>query len=258
MTGEILEHLLLMAGGLVAGISAGIWGIGGGVIMVPLLVLIGEVPVVAVGTSSMAVLITSLSGSLRNFFAGELSLRRVLSVGAISIFFAQAGVAIANALTPSGLIIAFLLFMIGNIFLARFRKKVETREISSNPRPIVGVVTTGACGGLFAGLFGVGGGIIMVPLMILFLQDDIKTAVRTSLGIIVITALAASVGHFFRDSIDLLAGFYLGIGGLVGAQIGTRLLTKLSSSFVSISYSVLRTLVFAILAYEGIKRLIFD
>ncbi len=104
---------------------------------------------------------------------------------------------------------------------------------------MVARLTTGGIAGLLAGLFGVGGGVVMVPMQILLLNESIKDAVRTSLSVIVITGISACVGHALRGNVLLLSGLVLGVGGMVGAQIGTRFLPKLSDQVISFAFRIL-------------------
>ena len=80
--------------------------------------------------------------------------------------------------------------------------------------------------GVLAGLFGLGGGTIMVPMQMLLLKEEIKAAIQTSLVVIVITALVACIGHTLKGNILFIPGIVLGCGGLLGAQISTRTLPK--------------------------------
>ncbi|MGB3508600.1 MAG: sulfite exporter TauE/SafE family protein [Microcoleaceae cyanobacterium] len=97
-------------------------------------------------------------------------------------------------------------------------------------------IITGSLAGLLAGLFGVGGGVIMVPLQILLLGETIKVAIQTSLGVIVITAISACLGHAVRGNVLLMPGLLLGCGGLLGVQFSTRFLPKLPEKFVSLAF----------------------
>jgi uncharacterized protein len=99
-------------------------------------------------------------------------------------------------------------------------------------------IGTGSIAGIMAGLFGLGGGTVMVPLQILLLGEPIKAAIQTSLGVIVITALAAYVGHTFEGNIILIPGVILGIGGVLGAQLSTRVLPKLPDQIVRLALRV--------------------
>jgi uncharacterized protein len=102
--------------------------------------------------------------------------------------------------------------------------------------PIFARIATGSAAGLLAGLFGVGGGVIMVPLQILLLGESIKTAIQTSLGVIVITAISATLGHAVRGNVLWVVGLILGGGGLLGAQISTRFLPRLPDGVVSFAF----------------------
>jgi len=232
--------LFLLAGGLFSGLLAGLLGIGGGTVLVPLIVTLGYTPVEAVATSSFAIVMTSLAGSLQNWRMGLLDFKKVFYLGFPSLLTAQFGVYLANKMSDYLLLNAFGILLIVNLFLANFNKRVAARE---NPpenltiNPILARIGTGGTAGLLAGLFGIGGGVIMVPLQMLWLGESIKVAIRTSLGVIVITAISATFGHAVMGNVLFFVGFILGAGGVVGSQISTRYLPKLSDKFVSFSFS---------------------
>ncbi|MEO1123024.1 MAG: sulfite exporter TauE/SafE family protein [Cyanobacteria bacterium J06639_16] len=274
--------LILTLGGLVSGVLAGFLGIGGGTVLVPLMVAVGFTSQQAVGTSSLAILVTALSGSVQNWRMGYLSLQRVILLGLPAIVTAQIGAFAAGRMTEYVQLTAFGILLVSNVYLAGLRKQVTAQqrlkeaELDSPPasgdpmtrddqtsgdrlkataetngsvhsqsakslsqvpspglNPVVARVFTGGTAGLLAGLFGVGGGVIMVPLQILLLGEKIKTAVQTSLGVIVITAISASIGHALANNVVFSSGLILGAGGLVGVQISTRFLPKLSDRLVS-------------------------
>jgi hypothetical protein len=102
--------------------------------------------------------------------------------------------------------------------------------------PVLARLFTGGAAGVLAGLFGVGGGVIMVPLQMLLLGEPIKVAIQTSLGVIVITAVSASFGHAVVGNVLFVPGILLGCGGLLGAQFSTRVLPKLPDRVVSLVF----------------------
>jgi uncharacterized membrane protein YfcA len=142
------------------------------------------------------------------------------------------------------LLIAFGILLIVNIILTNFRQRVIERSLQAgqplSPNPGINQtfarVLTGGIAGFLAGLFGIGGGVIMVPLQMLLLGESIKAAIQTSLGVIVITAIAATAGHALHQNVLWTVGLILGLGGLVGAQMSTRFLPKLSDRFVRLSF----------------------
>ena len=233
---------LLLLTGLVSGILAGFLGIGGGTLLVPVLVQFGFVTVQATATSSLAILVTSSTGSFQNWRMGFLKLRQVLLLGGPAAATAFLAAKISDFFPEYLLALGFGLLLLLNLYLVSLKKRVirtaqfrEPRSTSSGPAisPMMARIVTGFIAGTMAGLFGVGGGVILVPLQILLLGEDIKTAVRTSLGVIVITSIAACTGHALNENINFAAGLLLGLGGLIGVQISTRFLPKLSDNTVT-------------------------
>jgi len=260
--------LTLTAAGLFAGILAGFLGIGGGTVLVPILVSLGHSPREAVATSSLSIVITAISGTVQNWRMGYLNFSQVIGIGLPAIVTAQIGAELANRFSPYALLIAFGCLLLLNIYLVQFRQRVTRKKAAiealnnpefnqgepnqNSPNQNSGEFTnkspsyfffsraiTGSSAGLLAGLFGVGGGVIMVPLQILLLNTKIKTAIQTSLGVIVITAISATTGHGFRGNVLWIPGLILGMGGLLGAQISTRFLPKLSDRTVSLAFNIL-------------------
>lgn len=232
---EIYDALWLALGGIFSGVLAGFLGIGGGVVLVPMLVALGYIPVQAVATSSLAILVTSTAGSLQNWRMGFLSWRRVIFLGLPAVITAQVGAFLAGKFLPHILLAAFGVLLLVNIYLVELRKQLINR--GANPSklltPLMARLVTGGLAGFLAGLFGVGGGVIMVPLQILLLGEPIKVAIQTSLGVIVITAISACIGHAAAGNILIAPGLILGFGGLVGVQFSTRFLPKLPDQVVS-------------------------
>lgn len=230
---------ILAIGGLFSGILAGLLGIGGGTVLVPLLVASGYAPVQAVATSSLAILLTSLSGTLQNWRMGYFNGKQVVYLGFPALATAQIGVYFASRIPPYCLLTAFGLLLLLNIYLVDLRKRLVAEgspASHSEINPTIARLGTGGAAGILAGLFGVGGGVIMVPLQILLLGENIKTAIQTSLGVIVITAISACIGHTLAGNVLPLEGLLLGIGGLLGAQVSTRFLPKLPDAIVSLIF----------------------
>jgi uncharacterized membrane protein YfcA len=257
------DLLGLAGGGLLAGILAGFLGIGGGTVLVPILVALGYLPVQAVATSSWAIVITSISGSWQNWRMGYLDLSRVMYLGLAALVTAQFGVLVATVLPDRLLLIGFGVFLMANVVLVEIRKQIVTRAkrlegLEPGDRPIPDVedaptwspavarVVTGGLAGLMAGIFGIGGGVIMVPLQILLLKEPIKLAIQTSLGVIVMTALSSTAGHAIQGNVLWLPGLILGLGGLLGVQMSTRVLPKLPERVVSLLF---RSMLFLLSLY---------
>ncbi|NEO86687.1 MAG: sulfite exporter TauE/SafE family protein [Spirulina sp. SIO3F2] len=265
---------ILILGGLGAGLLSGLLGIGGGTVMVPLLVAVGYSYNQSVATSSLAIVITALSGTLQNWRMGFLRPRAVLMLALPAIATAQIGAYLVGQLPDFVKEAGFGLLLVVTIFLVRLKQQlvqlekpaVSIDQSTIPPAPLSkegnslpptslpcgkpqnrlgkggerpAQLGTGAMAGLLAGLFGVGGGVIMVPLQMLLLQEPIKTAIRTSLGVIVLTSISACIGHAQQGNVVAIAGLILGSGGLVGAQVSTRFLPKLPDRLVSLCFRLL-------------------
>ncbi|MFS8819008.1 sulfite exporter TauE/SafE family protein [Synechococcus sp. W60.1] len=262
------KGLALAVGGLVAGILAGVLGIGGGTILVPLQVSLGIPPVQAAATSNLSIVMTSIAGSIQNWRMGMLDLKRVILLGIPALLTAQVGAIIASRLPSYLLLTAFGVLLLANTYLVELRKKVATQALetefppaavrdsgaksSGQMSPWLARALTGGTAGLLAGLFGIGGGVILVPMQILLLKETIKVAIQTSLGAIVITAVAATASHAglsdwiwnglgfgdgtIHQNVLWIPGLILGTGGLIGVQISTRTLPKLPDETVSLLF----------------------
>jgi uncharacterized protein len=254
--------LILVVGGLISGILAGLLGIGGGVLLVPLMVAVGFSSVQAVATSTLAILMSSVSGSWQNWRMGYLDLSKAIALGLPAIITAQLGVLIAKLVPQYMLLAGFGTLLLFNIYLFKLRQQLAEsesthsgthpdreafpQEMESRPsqqiNPSLARALTGGCAGFLAGAFGVGGGVIMVPFQMLLLGEPIKVAIQTSLGVVTITAMSACIGHAIGNNVMWLAGLCMGLAGLVGAQIGTRFLPKIPSTIVSMAFQTLLTI----------------
>jgi len=241
-----MHSIWLLLSGLGAGLLAGLLGIGGGTVLVPILVALERGYDPAVATSSWAIVITSTSGTLQNWRMGYLDARRVALLGLPAVLTAQVGALWIGQLPEFLKEAAFGVLLLATIALGILRKHLLRRHPPDSASPasqrILAQLGTGAAAGLLAGLFGIGGGVIMVPLQMLLLNEPIKLAIQTSLGVIVITSLSATAGHALQGNVLWLDGLLLGCGGLLGAQVSTRFLPRLPDRVVSFCFNLLLVL----------------
>lgn len=251
--------LALVFGGLVSGLLAGILGIGGGSILVPLMVYLGFTPINAIATSSLAILLTSLSGSIQNWRMGYIDWHKIGSLALPALIAAQIGAALAQYIPAAWLLFGFAALMLTNIYLVSLKQQligVKSSATTSTNHKLLSNILTGSLAGLVAGLVGVGGGAIMVPLQMLLLGETIKVAIQTSLGVVVLTAISATIGHSINGHVLFSQGLMLGIGGLLGAQFGTRYLPKLPDSIVSNLFRLTLLLISIYSFTQGLNQLI--
>ncbi len=121
--------------------------------------------------------------------------------------------------------------------------RTDAEHPAPSVRRIFALVLAGAVGGLFSGAFGVGGGIIMVPLLVWLVGLDQRRAAATSLAAIVPTAIAGSATYLAAGHLDLIAGLLVAAGGIGGSLIGTRLLRRLPLGWLRWGFIVLLVLI---------------
>lgn len=234
--------IFLVIGGLFSGILAGLLGIGGGTILVPILMFLGYSYEQSVATSSLAIVMTSLSGSIQNWRMGFLKFKPIIYLGISGLVMAFFGAKLVGNTPKYILEFCFALLLLSNLYLGNLRKKLIDQTPHKSPikiNPILAQILTGALAGLLAGLFGVGGGIILVPLQMLLLGEKIKPAIQNSLGVIILTSFSATLGHAYEGNVVYLAGIILGLGGLISIQFSSRYLPKLPDKLVKNLFAIL-------------------
>ena len=120
------EVVILILSGLGSGLLAGVLGIGGGTVLVPLLLAFDYTSLQAIATSSLAIVITSSAGSIQNWRMGYLDFQRVILLGIPALITTQFGVLVANRIPEFILLTAFACMLIFNIFLSNLRRQLVT------------------------------------------------------------------------------------------------------------------------------------
>ena len=266
--------ILLFLVGIGTGTVSGILGIGGGLLIVPFLSLWNIPLVEATATSLVGVLLSALSGSWRNWVKGELQWRQAIVLGLFGLPTAQVGAWVANQINDRILAFSIAIFLIVMIFLVEYKKRLGSPSVALTTEPqnfesprintpnlsvpvtkgdLRGSLPIGLLAGFLSGLFGVGGGAVMVPLQMVWLGEPIKSAVRTSLGAIVLIAMSGLWRYGIQGNVLWGPGFMLAMGGAIGAQFGTRALKKLSSDRVNQLFRVLLIILAVYMTWLGIR-----
>lgn len=243
--------IMLVIVGLIAGVMAGMFGIGGGVIIVPALMLLGFTQKMANGTSLTALLLPVAILAVREYYlAGLLNVRLAALLAVGIVFGSYVGASIALGLEAPTLSRAYGLFLIYVFW--RFAEPVkwwrEFRKTAPPPQPSKpenpdaawwAMLLLGVVAGILSGMFGIGGGVIIVYALVTLLNFDQKRANGTSLGALLLpVSLPAVVGYYNRGELDLGVAGLVALGLLFGALIGARITLKLPSTVIKRAYGV--------------------
>jgi len=244
MTAEPTTWALLFLLGTSTGLLAGIFGVGGGLLIVPALTLWGLPLAQATATSLVGVLLSAVSGTVQNWWTGQLNLWASLQLALFGIPAAQLGAWLGSHLPDTWLAPSFAALLFVTIFLINLQQKVVLeppleQENSESSPGMKSVARIGLIAGVISGLFGIGGGIVMVPLQMILIGQPMQAAVVNSLGAMVAIAASGLSQHAWKGDVLWLSGLCLGLGGVLGAQVGTRLLPVLPEKLVSRLFKLL-------------------
>ena len=227
-----LTFLVLFGAAIGIGLIASMIGIGGGLFMVPLLSLGGFVGTTqeAVGTSLAAVIFTSLSSSLAYHRQRVLDLRLGLLLLPTALLGAWSGAYLTTFISSAKLSLAFGMLMLypATVMLRGQGPKELAQELRGGDGQernysAIQVLLIGLGAGLASGFFGIGGGIVMVPAMVLLLRLEMVQAVATSLLVMGPGALIGAAEHLWQGHLHPELALPLILGIVIGAQLGPRL-----------------------------------
>ena len=269
--------LLIILLGIIVGGLTGLFGVGGGFLMTPLLIFLGIPPTVAVGTEAPHVLASSFSGAIAHWRRKNIDIKMGIFLLCGGIAGSIVGVNLFKILREFGqidVIIQFLfLIFLGFIGLSMLFESAKTTikkyrttslirtklhqhswihglpfkmrfhrsklYISTIPPIIIGFFV-----GVLSAMMGVGGGFIMIPAMVYILGMSTNVVVGTSLfQIIFVTANSTFFQSYLNQTVDIVLASLMILGGVIGAQVGARLGSTFKAEYLR---GVLAILVLAV------------
>lgn len=262
---DLTHIIILLAAGVGVGLASGLLGLGGAFIMTPVQYVIytqmGLSPDLAVrlafGTNLLVILPTAASGAWRHHLVGFVNWRVAFVMGGVGLVCAAAGSTLTTHLPGTGMKLAYgIIVLVSAIRMLLSRApRVEDVGIVSNPWvwaawavPI----------GVLSGMFGFGGAIVMIPIMVIALRFQMHEAVATSLAIMIFSSIGGIISYIVNGLhvpglppytlgyINLPVWFILVLTSIVTAQVGALLSRRLKNLH-------LRYLFVVIMFYMGLK-----
>jgi len=213
----MLELVLL---GTTVGLLSGFFGIGGGTILVPLLLILGYETKIAIGISVVQMVFSSIYGSYLNNKKGTLDIPMVVYIGVGGFVGALLSGFIVDAFSDENLEMIFLSFSI----FALLRLFVKTKE--HRDQKIVSKIVLFGIGvplGALSMTIGVGGSIILVPILVGFLHVPLKKAISAGLFFVVFSSVSGFISHTLSSSLEYKSGIIIGVASLLGVYVGIML-----------------------------------
>ncbi len=251
-----MEVLWAIPLGFAAGGLLGILGAGGSVLTVPALVYLLGQPVGPATTASLAIVAANAAvGAGTNWRAGSLDVRLAGGFGAASVGGALLGARLNRLADGETILFLLALVMIGSAW-SLWRGRPEGRQapaLAGRDRVLL-IAALGFAVGVMTGFFGVGGGFLIVPVLVLLLGVPARTAIGTSLLIITVTALAGLAGHLVGGTVNWPLTIAFGAAGMVGAWVGARSGRRISSARLQRLFALMLVAIAALLlATNGIS-----
>lgn len=253
--GFIFLVILAFITGIAAGYLSGLLGIGSGIILVPAAIFFLDLEFKeAKALSLFVIMFTSPLGMLRHHKHGNLHMKTGLYLGVPGICGSLIGVYIAGIIDATYLIIAFAFLQFYTayrmIFGGKgFDKTVEMEKAYEKHKKHLPLV--GFTGGLAAGALGIGGGVIMVPSMVL-LWYPIHSAVANSLMVIFLNSSASTVAHILRGELEVIKAIPLMLGAVLSVQKGADLSVSIDRKKLRRYFGFFMIIVGLYMLYKGL------
>ena len=239
---------LLIFGGIIAGMLGGLLGIGGGILLMPILrFIVGLEPAYAAGTCVVAVFFTTLGGSLKHFKLGHIDFRSIFPViiaGLLSslifsmlfVYFIQKDLWLDVAI---GVVFSFVaLRMIWEGMAGYLHKPSEQNPGTGIHGSMLAKISIGGVAGALPGLLGIGTGAVLVPAFTFALNAPIKIAIGSSLACFSLNALVSSALKLSQGFVQICTLIPLCIGTLIGSRLGATLNSRFSSPFLKVLFGI--------------------
>jgi len=248
---NIMFYLLAVAIGVVTGGITSLIGASGVMVIVPVLTMFFHVSAhSAIGTSLFVDVIASITVSFTYFKNGNIEIKSGLWMAVASIAGAQLGALFSSQIKEGPLSAMFGVILViagASLLIKSYKKNGEQKEskirFTQGWQQIVSSIIIGIGIGILSGLFGAGGGAMILLALVMIMSYPLHKAIGTSTLIMAMTALSSTIGYAYRGNIDLILGCFLSggavIGGIFGARYANRVNEKALQKVVGICFMCL-------------------
>ncbi|GIM30280.1 transporter [Clostridium polyendosporum] len=236
---NLVFYLLAIAIGVITGGITSFIGASGVMIIVPILTMLFKLSVhTAIGTSLFVDVIASLTVAYSYYKSGNMELKSGIWIALTSIIGAQLGAFFASKMGEGNLSTSFgIVLVIAGLSMLRksYKEKSDSSDTISGFlhfktewQKILAALIIGLGIGILSGIFGAGGGVMILLALIVLMSFPLHKAIGTSTLIMTITALSSAVGYAARGNIDLVLGSLIAVGAVLGGVLGSRYANKVN------------------------------
>ena len=242
----MFENLWLIPLGFVAGIVGSIVGLGGGIIIVPALTFLGVSPTMASSSSLFGAFSNSIASTVSYTKQKRTDYKIGLRLGLMSIPGTVLGAFLSAQTTNSLFKILFGIVLFASCYYLFIKRNIESKQQAISKKMFVASAGISFFAGILSSFFGIGGGIVFVPLMIIGLGLLVKNATATSQLILMFSSASGLITHTLLGHSDFDYALLLSIGSFAGGLLGAKL-------SVEIKENRLRILIMAVIIVAAIK-----
>ncbi len=251
----MIDALWLIPLGFAAGILGSMIGLGGGIIVVPVLTFAGFPPTIAASNSLFAAFSNAIASTISYSRQKRIVYSTGFRLGLLSVPGTILGAYFSSDVTPNLFKILFGLILLSSSIYIFLKRKLHTKKTNSKQ---VWILATGASffAGIISSFFGIGGGIIFVPLMVVTMGMMMKHAAPTSQFILLFASFSGLLTHSFLGHPDYLQATFLALGAFGGGLVGARLSLDIKERYLQILVSVVIMIAAIKLFIDAIENMI--
>lgn len=230
----MFENLWLIPLGFVAGVIGSIIGLGGGIVIVPILTILGIPHTLASSSSLFAAFSNSIASTASYAKQKRIDFKNGLRLGFFSIPGTILGAILSGHVTSEAFKILFAITLAASCYYLFIKRNLESKQTTLSAKMLVASSGISFFAGILSSFFGIGGGIVFVPLLIIGMGLLVKNATATSQLILMFSSASGMLTHAFLGHADYDYALLLSIGAFAGGLVGARLSLEIKENWLRI------------------------
>jgi uncharacterized protein len=253
----MIDQLWLIPLGFAAGVLGSMIGLGGGIIVVPVLTFLGFPPTVTASNSLFAAFSNSIASTISYSKQKRIEYSLGLKLGLLAIPGTILGAFLSTDIAPDIFKILFGFILIASAVYIFLRKQIESREKIISKQLVIFTIGAAFFAGIISSFFGIGGGIVFVPLMVVGMGMSMKKAAPTSQLVLLFASLSGIIVHSLLGHPDLIQSGFLAIGSFFGGLVGAKLSINVRERNLKILISVVLLITAVKLFFDSLSGNVF-